>query len=50
MQITLKCFILQIMKKYKNPKDNVTFIILTNAIGSYPENFIEEIANLYIRD
>jgi hypothetical protein len=29
-------------------KDNVSVVILTNLVGSRPENFIEEIANLYL--
>nr|WP_314896103.1 serine hydrolase domain-containing protein [uncultured Flavobacterium sp.] len=33
---------------YIYPKDNVSVVILTNLVGSHPENFIEDIANLYI--
>ena len=32
------------------PKNNVSVVILTNLQGSHPENFIEEIANLYITE
>ncbi|WP_339656865.1 serine hydrolase domain-containing protein [Flavobacterium frigidarium] len=32
------------------PKNNISIVILTNLQGSHPENFIEEIANLYIND
>lgn len=35
---------------YIYPKDNVSVVILTNLVGSHPENFIEEIANLYITE
>ncbi|MFV8355531.1 serine hydrolase domain-containing protein [Flavobacterium sp. XS1P32] len=33
---------------YIYPKDNVSVVILTNLVGSRPENVIEEIANLYL--
>lgn len=33
---------------YIYPKDTVSVVILTNLLGSHPQNFIEEIANLYI--
>jgi hypothetical protein len=32
---------------YIYPKDNVSVVILTNLVGSRPENFIEEIAQTY---
>ena len=32
------------------PKDNVTVVVLTNLVGGHPQNFIEEIANLYMAD
>ncbi|MFV8340785.1 serine hydrolase domain-containing protein [Flavobacterium sp. XS2P39] len=35
---------------YIYPKDNVSVVILTNLVGSHPENFIEDIANLYITE
>ena len=35
---------------YIYPKDDVSVVILTNLVGSHPEEFIEEIANLYIMD
>jgi CubicO group peptidase (beta-lactamase class C family) len=35
---------------YIYPKDNISVVILTNLVGSHPEAFIEEIANLYITD
>ena len=35
---------------YIYPKDNVSVVILTNLVGSRPENFIEEIANLYLAE
>ncbi len=30
------------------PKKNVSIVVLTNLMGSHPQNFIEEIAKLYI--
>jgi len=33
---------------YIYPKDNISVVILTNLVGSHPEDFIEEIANLYL--
>jgi CubicO group peptidase (beta-lactamase class C family) len=33
---------------YIYPKDNISVVILTNLVGSRPEDFIEEIANLYL--
>jgi CubicO group peptidase (beta-lactamase class C family) len=33
---------------YIYPKDNVSVVILTNLVGSRPENFIEDIANLFL--
>jgi len=35
---------------YIYPKDNVSVVILTNLMGSRPQDFIEEIANLYITE
>jgi CubicO group peptidase (beta-lactamase class C family) len=35
---------------YIYPKDNVSVIILTNLMGSHPQNFIDEIANLYLTE
>ncbi|MEM8522964.1 serine hydrolase domain-containing protein [Flavobacterium sp. PL12] len=35
---------------YIYPKDNISVVILTNLVGSRPENFIEEIANLYLAE
>jgi CubicO group peptidase (beta-lactamase class C family) len=35
---------------YIYPEDNVSVVILTNLVGSRPENFIEEIANLYLTE
>lgn len=32
------------------PKDNVTVVVLTNLVGAHPQDFIEEIAKLYISD
>jgi len=32
------------------PKDNVTVVVLTNLLGGRPQDFIQEIANLYIMD
>jgi CubicO group peptidase (beta-lactamase class C family) len=33
---------------YIYPKDNVSVVILTNLMGSRPQEFVEDIANLYI--
>lgn len=33
---------------YIYPKNNVSVVILTNLMGSHPQRFVEEIANLYI--
>jgi CubicO group peptidase (beta-lactamase class C family) len=35
---------------YIYPKDNISVVILTNLVGSRPENFIKEIANLYLAE
>jgi hypothetical protein len=35
---------------YIYPKNNVSVIILTNLMGSHPQNFIDEIANLYLTE
>lgn len=35
---------------YIYPKDNISVVILTNLMGSRPQDFIEEIANLYITE
>ena len=35
---------------YIYPKDNVSVVILTNLMGSHPQNLIEEIANLYLSE
>ncbi|MGL3001513.1 serine hydrolase domain-containing protein [Flavobacterium sp. RSSB_23] len=35
---------------YIYPKDSISVVILTNLVGSRPENFIEEIANLYLAE
>jgi CubicO group peptidase (beta-lactamase class C family) len=35
---------------YIYPKDNVSVVILTNLMGSRPQDFIDEIANLYITE
>lgn len=35
---------------YIYPKDNVIVVILTNLMGGHPQNFIEEIANLYLTE
>jgi CubicO group peptidase (beta-lactamase class C family) len=32
------------------PKDNITVVILTNLVGGHPQDFIEEIANLYLAE
>lgn len=33
---------------YIYPKENVSIVILTNLLGSQPQNFIEEISDLYL--
>lgn len=35
---------------YIYPKDNIAVIILTNSHGFHPEDYLEEIANLYIAE
>jgi CubicO group peptidase (beta-lactamase class C family) len=35
---------------YIYPKDNVSVVILTNLVGARPQDFIEEIANLYLTE
>jgi CubicO group peptidase (beta-lactamase class C family) len=35
---------------YIYPKDNVSIVVLTNLMGARPENFVEEIANLYLAE
>lgn len=35
---------------YIYPKDSISVVILTNLVGSRPENFIEEITNLYLAE
>jgi CubicO group peptidase (beta-lactamase class C family) len=35
---------------YIYPKSNVSVVILTNLVGSRPENFVEEITNLYLAE
>jgi CubicO group peptidase (beta-lactamase class C family) len=35
---------------YIYPKDNVSVVILTNLVGSRPQDFVDEIANLYLTE